>query len=333
MADAVLTEIVSRPSPAPAAAVELSILIVTWNSERWIERCLRAIPAACGELGYEIVLYDNASTDRTLSRTPGGARILFGPTNDGFAAAMNRAAERARGPYLFFLNPDCELGPGSLSELVAFMRAHPEAAAAAPLLADARGTSQREFQLRRFPTVWSFAVEILAIEKLIPSNPITARYRYRDLDLGAPRRVDQPAAAALLLRRDVFEEIGRLDERFFPAWFEDVDYCRRLAAAGKAVWVVPTAHAQHAGGASLEHMPFARFVDLWYANLWRYARKWFTPGEAEALRWIIIAGMVLRIPAAMAGIAHAEVGRWNAVRAYAAALKKAFNRWDDTSPS
>ena len=96
---------------------------------------------------------------------------------------------------------------------------------------------------------------------------------------------------------------------------------------------MPTAHAQHAGGASLEHMPFARFVDLWYANLWRYARKWFTPGEAEALRWIIIAGMVLRIPAAMAGIAHAEVGRWNAVRAYAAALKKAFNRWDDTSPS
>jgi N-acetylglucosaminyl-diphospho-decaprenol L-rhamnosyltransferase len=335
MAEAVLTEIDVVPPPPAAAAIELSILIVTWNSERWIERCLRAIPAACKGLSYEVVLYDNSSSDGTLrvAQAIPCAAVIAGASNDGFAAAVNRAALQARGPYLFFLNPDCELGPRSLTLLVDFLANHPAAAAAAPLLADEAGSSQREFQLRRFPTVWSFAAEVLAIEKLIPSNGITAKYRYRDLDLSRPQRVDQPAGAALLLRREAFDEVGPLDERFWPAWFEDVDYCRRFAAAGKEMWVVPAAQARHVGGASLEHVPFARFVDLWYANLWRYARKWFPAGEAEALRWIIMVGMILRFPAAIAGIAHPEAGRWNALMAYATVLKKAFKRWDDRSPS
>jgi|SRR5581483_9754308 len=333
MAEAVLTEI---DTTVPAdAAVDLSILIVTWNSERWIDRCLRALPAACEGLAYEVVLYDNSSSDGTLraARAIAPGTIIAGASNDGFAAAINRAALKARGPYLFFLNPDCELAPRSLKPLVEFLQRHPNAAAAAPLLEDEAGSSQREFQLRRFPTVGSFAAEVLAIEKLMPSNPVTARYRYRDLDLTRPQPVDQPAAAALLLRRDMFEEIGPLDERFWPAWFEDVDYCRRIAAIGKEIWVVPAAQARHVGGASLEHVPFARFVDLWYANMWRYARKWFTPAEAEALRWVIMAGMILRFPAAIAGLAHPEAGRLNAVGAYAAVLKKAFNRWDDSSAS
>lgn len=333
MADAVLTEF--DVAPHPAAAVDLSILIVTWNSERWIGRCLRAIPAACEGLSYEVIVHDNASSDDTVGVVRGAPKtsIIAAPVNAGFAAATNRAAAESRGPFLFFLNPDCELAPRSISLLVDFLREHPNAAVAAPLLADERGSSQREFQLRRFPTLWSFAAEILAIEKLLPSNSITAKYRCRDLDLTRPQPVEQPAAAAMMLRRDAFDAVGPLDERFWPAWFEDVDYCRRLAAAGREIWVVPAAQARHAGGASLQSVPFARFVDLWYANLWRYARKWFGRGEVEALRWIIIAGMILRLPAAAAGVAHPEAGRWNAMRAYAAVLRRAFDRWDDSSPS
>ncbi len=324
---------------------DLSIVIVSWNSERWIERCLRAIPAACDGLSYEIVLYDNSSSDRTLSvaraippAAVGQARspvphVIASTSNDGFAAAINRGVKEARGPYVFFLNPDCQLGVRSLTLLVDFLRTHPAAAAAAPLLIDERGDSQREFQLRRFPTLMTFAAEVLALDKLFPSNRITAWYRYRDLDITQPQVVDQPAAAALLLRREVFDEIGALDEQFSPAWFEDVDYCRRLTAAGKEVWLVPAAHARHFGGASLEHVPFARFIDLWYGNMWRYARKWFTPGQAETLRWIVIAGMALRLLPAIAGIAHPEVGRWNALKAYSGVLRKAFERWGDWSPS
>ena len=126
---------------------------------------------------------------------------------------------------------------------------------------------------------------------------------------------------------EVFAEVGPLDERFAPAWFEDVDYCRRLAAAGHTIFVVPAARARHFGGASLEHVPFAEFIALWYRNMWFYARKWLRPGQAETLRWAIIFGMLLRIPLALAGVANLRLGRWSAARAYAGVMRKAFRRW------
>jgi N-acetylglucosaminyl-diphospho-decaprenol L-rhamnosyltransferase len=340
--------IAAEPVPAPMQSasrpalrslpqpVEVSILIVTWNSERWIERCLRAIPAACEGLAFEIIVYDNASDDSTLARLSvgiDGIEVIRSTSNDGFAAGMNRALTQSAGRFVFLLNPDCELAPRALTLLASFLERNPNAAAAAPLLDDDGGDSQREFQLRRLPTLGTFASEILLLDKLFPSNATTARYRYRDLDLTHPIRIEQPAAAALLLRREVFDEVGPLDEQFAPAWFEDVDYCHRLAAAGKEIYVVPAATARHYGGASLEHVGFGRFIDLWYGNMWLYARKWFRKGDAEALRWVVIVGMLLRCVAAFVGFAHPEVGRWPALRAYSTVLKKAFKRWDDGSPS
>lgn len=320
-----------------ASAVDLSVLIVTWNSERWIDRCLRSIPAACEGLAYEIVIHDNASTDATLARVHESApaavapRVLQSAENSGFAAGTNQAFAASRGRYAVLLNPDCELDPQALTRLFAFMESHPHAAAAAPLLIDEGGDSQREFQLRRLPTLRTLAAEVLLVDKIFPRNPATAHYRYHDLDLTEPRRIEQPAAAALLLRRDVFEEIGPLDEQFAPAWFEDVDYCRRLAEKKKEIWVVPSAGARHFGGASLEHMDFVHFAEIWYRNMWRYAQKWLRPGQVEALRWAIIAGMLLRCTAGVVGLRPRGVGRVEAMRAYAGVLKRAWGRWSPSS--
>ena len=308
---------------------DLSIVIVTWNSARWIGRCLDAIPAACEGLEYEVVVYDNASSDGTLRLIDDGAAVMPSKTNDGFAAATNRAINTTRGRYAFLLNPDCELGPRALTILFDFLEVHPEAAAAVPLLTDDGGRSQREFQFRRIPTFSILAMQILAIDKLWPANRWTSYYSYRGVDMTGPVQVDQPAAAAMLIRRSAYDTVGPLDERFAPAWFEDVDYCQRLAKAGLAIYAVPPAHARHFGGSSLEHLGLGGFLDVWYGNMWRYARKWFAPGQAEALRWTIIAGMLLRMPAAIAGIAHRDAGRWNAVRAYTGVLKRAFNRWGE----
>lgn len=324
--------------PAPslremAAVLDLSILVVTWNSERFIDRCLRSIEAACEGLSYEVVVHDNASADATLAHL-GDAHVIRSNTNQGFAGGTNRAFAASRGRYVFLLNPDCELAPRALTELIAFLEQHPRAAAAAPLLIDEGGSAQREFQLRRLPTLWSLLADVLMIDKIFPANPATAKYRYRDLDLGAPVRVEQPAAAALLLRRETVDEIGPLDEAFAPAWFEDVDYSRRLAEKQKEVWVVPAARALHFGGASLEHIPYAAFVDVWYRNMWRYAAKWMRPGQAEALRWGIIAGMLLRCALGLIGFRPPGADRWEAFRAYRGVLRKAFERWSPgSSPS
>jgi GT2 family glycosyltransferase len=324
----------AAPFATPAArAVDLSILIVTWNSERWIDRCLRSISAACEGLSYEVVVHDNASEDSTLTHL-GDAQVIRSSANEGFAVGTNRAFSASRGRHVFLLNPDCELAPRALTILIDFLDRHPHVAAAAPLLIDEEGGSQRAFQLRRLPTLGTFLTEVLLVDKFFPGNRITARYRYHDLDLAEPRRIEQPAAAALLLRRETVEEIGPLDEQFAPAWFEDVDYCRRLAERQRQIWVVPAAQARHFGGSSLEHITFGRFVDVWYRNMWRYARKWMRPTQAEGLRWAIITGMLLRCLAGIIGFRPRGVERWDAFRAYAQVLRKAFERWSPgSSPS
>ena len=322
------------PPVAETSEVALSIAIVTWNSERWIDRCLRALPAACEGIACEVILHDNASADATLHHVDGDSiRILRADRNLGFAAGMNRAIAATRGRYVFLLNPDCELAPHALRVLLEFLESHPNVAAAAPLLTDESGRSQREFQLRRLPTLRTFVHEILLLDKIFPRNGATAHYRYRDLDLDTPKRIEQPAAAALLIRRSVFDAVGPLDEQFEPAWFEDVDYCARLAAAGEEVFAVPAAWARHFGGASLEHISFGDFTDVWYRNMFLYAKKWWPAGQAEALRWIIILGMLLRIPVAVLGFAHRDLGRRETTRAYLRVLGKAFKRWGGSSRS
>lgn len=327
-------ERVSAPSEESRArgVVDVSIAIVTWNSAGWIERCLAAIGAACEGLQHEIVVHDNASSDGTVAIVEragkGRLKLHADSENRGFAGGMNCAIEKSKGRYLLSLNPDCELARGSIATLVRYLDAHPEVAAAAPLLLDEQGQPQREFQLRRFPTLHTVASELLLLDKVLPSNGAAAHYRYRDLDITRPQPIEQPAAAALLLRAEVVRAIGAFDERFTPAWFEDVDYCRRMWERGFAIHLVPEAVATHRGGASLDHVPFATFVAVWYRNLFHYVSKWFTPGDAEAVRWLIIAGMMLRTLAAAIG-PRLPVSRGAAVRAYVDVMKKAFARWDD----
>ncbi len=317
---------------------DFSIVVVTWNSERWIERCLRSIPAACDGLTYEVVVYDNASQDATLKSVDAvraevfaaletSLRVMRGLENVGFATATNRAIAQSHGRSVFLLNPDCELDRDALRILHDFLQKNPEVAAAAPLLVDEHGQSQREFQLRRFPTLRTFAYDLLALGRAMPWNRVSAWYRYRDLDLTRPQRVDQPAAAALMIRREILDEIGPFDEQFEPAWFEDVDYCRRLAAASKPVFVVPAAGARHFGGASLETLSFGAFTDFWYRNMWRYAVKWLPSGKSETLRWIIIVSMLLRCVAALVGVKPREAGRIEAFRAYRRVMERAYRRW------
>jgi glycosyltransferase involved in cell wall biosynthesis len=119
----VLRALATRP-------LDLSIAIVTWNSERWIDRCLQSIAAACGSLAYEVIVYDNASSDATLAAIGDEVEVIRGAANDGFAAGVNRVVTRASGRYFFLLNPDCELAPRALEILVEFLDANPGGAAA-----------------------------------------------------------------------------------------------------------------------------------------------------------------------------------------------------------
>lgn len=316
--------------PPLAVQKDVTLVIVTWNSAGWIGRCLRAIPAACATRSFEVVVFDNASEDTTVQqvsevRATPETLLILSDRNIGFAGGVNRAVARASGRHVLLLNPDCELAPGTVDTLVSYLDTHNDVAAAVPLLVGEDGEPQRDFQLRRLPTMTSIATDLLLVDHIAPHTQRSADYKKLELD--APHPIEQPAAAAMLIRREVMEEVGSLDERFEPAWFEDVDYCRRLSGAGHSIHLVPHAVAVHQGGASLEHVSYERFFEIWYRNLYRYARKWFSPAQAELVRWLTIVGMLLRVVAVTVGFSGGALNRNDALRAYRRVLRDALFEW------
>ena len=316
-------------------SVDVSILIVTWNSARWIVSCLAALERACGSLVAEVIVFDNASSDSSLSiATAAGLprlRAIQSDKNLGFAGGVNRAKRESVGRYLLLLNPDCELDENSVVSLVTYLDERGNVAGAVPLLRGEDGVPQREFQLRRLPTLGSTLAEVLLLDKVVPSNRTSASYRYRDLDLTRAQEIEQPAAAAMMIRREVADAVGDLDEQFAPAWFEDVDFCRRLRERNDVIHLVPAAAGVHKTGSSLQHLAYGEFIEIWYRNLFLYARKWFRESEVEVLRWAIIGGMAMRIAVTIVRGGNGTVRRNGGIRSYWSVMRKAFSRWNDQS--
>src|SRR5262249_47397974 len=152
-------------------------------------------------------------------------QIITNDDNIGFAAANNAGIRTAQGPTLLLLNPDAAVRGEAIARLYRFLEHHPEAGAVGGKLLNRDGTPQVGFNVRAFPSLLTAACELLLVNALWPGNPVNRRYRCLDWDYQTVREADQPAGACLMVRRSVIEQVGGLDEQFFPAWFEDVDWC------------------------------------------------------------------------------------------------------------
>ncbi len=273
---------------------EVAAVVVTYHSEAEIDSCLRSLQNVA-----EIVVVDNGSADRTCeiaSRYGTGARLIANRVNRGFAAAANQGARATSSPFVLFLNPDAVL-LNSVQPLVEQLQM-PGVGAAGGRLLDDQGRTQAGFNIRAFPTPASLAFEALLVNRLWPRNPVNRRYRCLDLDHDRPQEVDQPAGAFLMVRREVLEAVGGWDERFYPLWFEDVDLCRRIRAAGWTIRYVPSAAARHRGGHSLARISLEDRQVYWYGSLLAYVGKYF-PARARLLRACVAGGALVRMAGAL----------------------------------
>ncbi len=304
----------------------ISAILVTHNSRTVIGRCLDSLLATEAE----VVVVDNASADGTANligeRYP-AVVLIRSNANLGFAAAANLGARRSQGTALLFLNPDtvCQ---GPLAPLEGVLHSSEKLAAVAPRLVDGRGRTQIGFNVRRLPTTLSLLFEMLLLNRLFPNNPVNRRSRCLDLDHERPAEVEQPAGACLLVRRSCWERCGGFDEAFFPLWFEDVDFCKRLRDAGGTILFWPQISFEHQGGHSLESLTFSEKQIYWYRNLLYYVRKHLSGRAGLLLRGALICGMGLRIAAAALGgnraASEPQPGTGERVRAYWKAAKLSF---------
>jgi GT2 family glycosyltransferase len=269
----------------------ISIVIVNWNSGRFLERCVNSLLQHAS--GCEVIVVDNASEDESLDflALRRDMVLIRNCHNAGFAAASNTGWRRGKGDPVLFLNPDVEALPGAVARLAESLEHAPSVwAAGGRLVGDRR---QGNLDPRRFPSVASVAADMLFLDEAWPGNPWTAQYHLAQAG-NSVFEVDQPAAACLMMRRSALESTGGYDESFAPAWFEDVDLCKRIHDRGGRIVFEPAARFLHHGGFSVERLGYADFFKHYGKNRIRYFAKHHGHQAAGRVRIMIGVGMFLR---------------------------------------
>ncbi len=269
---------------------DTGIVIVTYNSEPVIGACLDAALRT----GAEIVVIDNASEDGTAAEVARrGVKLIANSTNRGFAGAVNQGFSVINTPYVLLLNPDAVI-LGGLERLREACDL-PGSAGAGGCLMGPDGRAQVGFMVRQLPTPGVLILEALLLNRVWPGNAVNRRYRALNLDYSRRQKVEQPAGAFLMVRAEVWRELGGFDERFRPLWFEDVDFCRRAANRGYCLYYVPGALAKHAGGHSIPQLSMEMRQLYWYGSLLRYAGKHFHPVSFRVVSLAVVTGSLLRM--------------------------------------
>ncbi len=249
----------------------VAAVVVRWKNGDEIRRCLQSLIDLGGDCLQRIILVDSGSGDGGAERLRTDfpdVDVVALEENLGFAHAVNRGAANADEPLLMVLNPDTEVRANAIDSLAGVLDERPATAASVPLLESVDGSSQHEWQLRRLPTPLQLALGRSGAPQF--SNPPATILP-----------VEQPAAAAWLVRRQVWDAIGGLDAGYVPAWWEDVDFCARLQgrladpefSSTEGFVVEPRARFTHVGGSSVKELDDATFLVAYYRNLLRYAAQ------------------------------------------------------------
>jgi GT2 family glycosyltransferase len=272
----------------------VAIVIVTHQSGDFVGSCLDSV---AGLPDTEIVVVDNNSTDSTRAEvTARGVRLIANPFNAGFAGGVNQGVRATSAPLILLLNPDARLETG-IEPLIACF-SDPKTGGAGGLLTGPDGAPQAGFMSRTLPSAAALAFECLAINSLWPGNPVNWHYRCLGNDPMIPALVEQPAGALFMFSRPVWEQLSGFDERFWPVWFEDTDFCARLHSAGFVTRYEPATRASHTGGHSVAVFSLDIRENCWYGSLLKYAAKHFSPVAFGLVCLSVICGAAGRAVAA-----------------------------------
>ncbi len=230
--------------------IDVSIIIVSYNSGQFLQNCLESIYAHTKGVSFEIILVDNASTDNsfvTICETFASIRGLKNSSNLGFASANNLGAKSAQGKYLLFLNPDTLLKDDAIAAMYQFLESSDKnVAACGARLQNADGSYSVSFG--NFPTLFQQFSDI-------GFRTFYKRYYDKKLSISPPCNFTDPhpvgylSGADIFIRKEIFEKIGGFDERFFM-YYEDTDLFYRLHKAGYQSWLLPQVSITHIGSST-----------------------------------------------------------------------------------
>jgi len=269
----------------------LTVSIISNNNRDLLLACIDSIYKTADGLDVEVIVVDNVSADGSVgavrARFP-EVRVIVNENKEGFSSNNNKALRVARGDFLLILNDDTVVHEGALRLMADFLKANPHAGAVGGALLNPDGTPQ--FTGKARPTLLAAAMISLGLHRLFPNNPVTAKYFHVKEGYKDAEEVESINGAALMVRREVIEKVGLLDEGFF-LFCEDVDWCLRMREAGYRLYFLPGARITHYRGASTGGR---RMVGIYHRSLLRFYRKHYAKESFFLVNWLVYLAIFLR---------------------------------------
>jgi GT2 family glycosyltransferase len=253
--------------------VDVSVLIVTWNSSGEIKECMESVIRNSQDLSVEIVVVDNNSEDDTFEKVNrvnyNNLHSYKNNSNLGFTKAVNQAVRYSTGRNLLLLNPDTVLREGVIDSLAKFLDGNPAYGACAPVMLNPDGTIQQS--VRSFPDYWKMLCEFSLLAYIFPRTKLFGSWKMRYLGYDRDEDIDQPMAAALMIRREIVNPECIMDERF-EMFFNDVDLCKQIIDSGKKIRLLTETKVVHMHGASIKKVR-VNMIRAWNRDCTRYFGK------------------------------------------------------------
>ena len=313
--------------------MNLSIIIVNWNSTEYLRICLASIYRETSGIGMEVIVVDNASHDDScaeLIRSEFPTAVLYcSKENLGFAKGSNLGYELSSGEVLLFLNPDTEIRSDVFTPMMKELKSASRIGAVGSRLLNSDGSLQTSC-IQSYPTILN---QLLDSEVLRIRFPTSSLWGMRPLFVPAPQpeRVNVISGACLMVKREVFAHVGKFDDSYFM-YVEDVDLCRRITGAGYAIHYMNDCEVIHHGAkssavqgqhfASLRQQKailqfFAATEGGWYSFLYRVGVAF-----AAAIRLMMIVSLLpFRIVAHTASTWKLSLQKWTCILCWALGLK------------
>jgi hypothetical protein len=277
--------------------MDLSIIIVNWNSAPYVTQCVSSIQAQTNGLEYEVIVVDNASPDesvRILQECLPGIRLIRSPRNLGFARANNLGAQFSTGRNLLFLNPDTELRGPAINLMHSCLESSPGVGVLGCKLLNSDFTIQTSC-VQSYPTILNQALDGEGPRKVFPKSKLWGMRPLFQPDHGRPLEVEAVSGACLMIKRRVFEQVGLFSTDYFM-YTEDLDLCYRVKKVGEKVCYLGSATIVHHGGQSSEKRGGEAFAGpLMRETLLRFLGKTRGPFYAALYRLAMFLISILRI--------------------------------------
>lgn len=271
---------------------DLSVVIVNWNTRPELRNCLRSVMKAdTGRM--EVFVIDNASADCSADMVRQefpSVHLIENTANVGFAVASNQGIKASTGRYVLLLNPDSEVQPRAFSSVIEYADSNRKIGIIGIKILNSDGTLQ--FSCRGFPTLMAGVFRNTILGHFFPNNPYTRDYLKTAWDHNAPSDVDWVSGAAMVLRRELIEDIGMLDEAFFM-YCEDVDIGYRAHKKGWRVGYFPGAVVTHARGKSSDKRPNLMILEH-HKSMYYFFKKHYLPDTFLLVRALVPVGLVMR---------------------------------------